>query len=249
MLTPAGMSPVAEPRDCLESPLGRGGAGLHRAPHVFVERGHREGDGDAAVGRQLGQDVEVAGDERALRDDAHGIAELGEHVQAPAGELKPPLDRLIRIGHTTHREQPGLPRPARQLGPQQLRGARLDEDARLEIEPGRQAEVLVRGPRVAVDAAVLAAAVGIHAAVERHVGTRVRRDDRPGGVVEIERRHAVCRRGIVGVAGLVGLGVDVQDFEASRRIQRRAARVSRRRTTCAAGDWHGAFGHHQLRPP
>ena len=41
----------------------------------------------AAVGREFSQDVEVAGDECALRDDAHGVAELGEHFQAPAGEL------------------------------------------------------------------------------------------------------------------------------------------------------------------
>ena len=134
-----GNAPVAETGDRLEAPLGRGGARLHRAAHVLIQRGHREGDADAAVGRQLGQDVAVAGDECALGDDADGVAELGEHFQAPARELKPTLDRLIRIGHSAHREQPGLPGSARQLGPQQLRGARLDEDARLEIEPGGQA--------------------------------------------------------------------------------------------------------------
>ena len=83
------------------------------------------------------QEVKVAGDEGALRDDPHGVAERGKHGQAPARELEPALDRLIRIGHPTHREHLGRPRAARQLSPQEFRRARLDEDPRLEIEPGR----------------------------------------------------------------------------------------------------------------
>ena len=47
---------------------------------------------------------------------------------------------------------------------QEARRARL-------VESGPQIEVLVRGPIVAVDAAVLAAAARIHATVERYIGT------------------------------------------------------------------------------
>ena len=106
----------------------------------------------------------------------------------------------------------------------------------------------MRGPRVAVDAAVLAAAVRIDATVERYIGTRVRRDDRPGGIAKVERRHTAHRRGVIGGTRLVRFGLDVQHFKASWRIPRRAALVSRQRATLATGHWRGTFRHHQLRP-
>ena len=49
----------------------------------------------------------------------------------------------------------------------------LDEDLGLEIEPGIETEELVPGPRVAICAAVLAAAVGVNAKAKTHVGTVV----------------------------------------------------------------------------
>ena len=105
----------------------------------------------------------------------------------------------------------------------------------------------MRGPRVAVAAAVLAAAVRIHATVERYIGTRVRRDDRPGRIAQVERRHTARRRGVVGSTRLVRLGLDVQHFKASGRIPRRAAPVARHRATLATGNWRGPFRHHQRR--
>ena len=47
---------------------------------------------------------------------------------------------------------------------------RIGDQAGFKIQPGRQAEVAVGGPRKAVDTAVLAAAVRVQAALERQVG-------------------------------------------------------------------------------
>src|SRR5262249_5994528 len=70
----------------------------------------------------------------------------------------------------------------RELVAQQLDRVRLVEDLRLEVSPGRQVEVGVRWPRVAIDAAVLAAAVRIDRLTEADVGRLVARDDRARGV-------------------------------------------------------------------
>src|SRR5262249_57848243 len=52
------------------------------------------------------------------------------------------------------------------------------------------AEILVRGARVAVHAAVFTAAVRVHARVEADVGAVVGRDDRARGIGEELRRRA-----------------------------------------------------------
>ena len=70
--------------------------------------------------------------------------------------------------------QRGRPRNSRQ----QRRRIVLDEHLRLEIEPGAEAEILVRRPGIAIRAAVRAAAIGIEAVAERDVGAVVFRDDR-----------------------------------------------------------------------
>ena len=52
-------------------------------------------------------------------------------------------------------------------------GVRLGEDAGLEIEFGRQAQVGVRGPSVAINTSVGASLVGIHGSLEPDVGRLV----------------------------------------------------------------------------
>ena len=58
-----------------------------------------------------------------------------------------------------------------------LRRLRLHEQLRLEVEAGRETEIGVGRPREAIDAAVLAAAIGIDRTVERDVGGVVAGDD------------------------------------------------------------------------
>ena len=104
---------------------------------------------------------------------ADRIAELGEHVEAAAGDLQLPLDRLVGVGHAADGDHLRLPLRRRQLLAQQLRRVLLDQDLRLEVEAGGEAEVLVRGAGEAVDAAVLAAAIRVDAgARSRRPGCR-----------------------------------------------------------------------------
>src|SRR5690606_33463303 len=60
----------------------------------------------------------------------------------------------------------------------------LHHDLPLEIRAGAEAQVLVRGPRIAVRAAVEAAAVGIDAVAEAEVGAVVPRKDLARVVLE-----------------------------------------------------------------
>src|SRR5206468_299881 len=141
-------------------------------------------------------------------------------AQAAARDLELALDGLIWVGDAAHDDD--LRRPARrgQLLGQQLGRAVLDEDARLEVEARGEAQVLVRRPREAVDAAVLAAAVGIEARLERHVGAVVARDDRARGVAQKSR----ARVGAL-VVGRVGVGDVVDLLEAVGRVLGRASRL------------------------
>src|SRR5690606_39594720 len=86
---------------------------------------------------------------------------------------------------------------AAELGAQQLRRVRLGEQPALEIEPRREIVTGVARPREAIDAAMLAAAIGVDRAVEADIGRLVAGDDRPwpldgdGGAQR--RRLAVLR--------------------------------------------------------
>ena len=77
---------------------------------------------------------------------------------------------------------------------EQLVRVRLGEQLRFEIEAGREPHVGVGRAREAVDAAVLAATIGIDRAVERNVGRVVAGDDTAGGVDRdggLERRQVL----------------------------------------------------------
>ena len=75
------------------------------------------------------------------------VPELGQHREAAPRQLEAPLGRLIRIGHARERDDLRLPALRREALAQQLGRALLHQDARLEVEPRREAEVLVRGAR------------------------------------------------------------------------------------------------------
>ena len=84
----------------------------------------------------------------------------------------------------------------------------------------------MRGPGETVDAAMLAAAIGIDAGVKSHVRTVVVRDEGLRGVaVKLGARHAVVFR----VPVFVRLHVNL--LEAVGRIVRRAATFNGRRLT------------------
>jgi hypothetical protein len=89
------------------------------------------------------------------------------------------LDRLIGVGVGADGDGLALIGGGGQFALEQFRRARLGEQLRLEVEPRRQAHIGVRRPRETIDAAVLAAAIGVDRAVEGNIRRIVARDDRP----------------------------------------------------------------------
>src|SRR5207253_1065912 len=108
-----------------------------------------------------------------LGDDGDRVAKLGEHFKTAPRQLYAALDRLIAIGDAADAQNARLPARRGKLAAEQLRSVFLDEDLRLEVQAGGEAEVFMIGPRVAIDATVLAAAVRIDAGVEADVGAVV----------------------------------------------------------------------------
>jgi hypothetical protein len=84
---------------------------------------------------------------------------------------------------------------------QQLRHILLDHDFALEIEAGGKAEILMKRSRVAIDAAMLAAAIRIEARLKSDVRAVVVADD--GLTVILEKLRARSRR----TATIIFLGV------------------------------------------
>ena len=122
------------------------------------------------------------------------MASFIEHFENAAHDFVFALDRLIGIGVGADRDHARLVTGRGQFLLQQIRRIRLDQQPGFEIEPGRHSEKRMRRPREAVDAAMLAAAIGIDRTVEADVGRVVAGDDLARG---IERHGGLERRQIV----------------------------------------------------
>jgi hypothetical protein len=105
------------------------------------------------------------------------MAEFAQHLEHAARDLMLALDRLIGIGVGAKRDDRAFVFGMCELGAQQLGRFEFREQPRLEVEPGREAEIGVRRPRKAVDAAMLAAPVRVDRLLEGNVGRVVARDD------------------------------------------------------------------------
>ena len=183
-------------------------------------RRHRQRDlGEAAIGHRR-QDVDVARDEMRLRDDADRMVRPRQHLEHRARDPELLLDRLVGVGVRAHRH--GLRRVARlcQLLLEELGGVRLREQLGLEIEPGREPLIGVGRAREAVDAAMLAAAIGVDRAVEADVGRVVSRDD---GARPLDRHLGLERRRLFGQIPAVVEALAFDRLEAGMRVRDRAA--------------------------
>jgi hypothetical protein len=129
------------------------------------------------------------------------------------------LDRLIGIGVRSHRDRAHLIALARQLPFEERRRVGLREEAALEIESGREAHIGMRRPREAVDAAVLAAPIGIDRTIEADIGRIVPCDD---GARIFVRHMRLKRRGRVERAPAVVEQDTVLAFEAAALVCKRA---------------------------
>jgi hypothetical protein len=105
-----------------------------------------------------------------LVTSANGCRTSFKQLDDRAREPQLALDGLVAVGGGADRDLARLVALAPQLGAQHFDDVALGDQLGLEIQAGREIEVAVRGPREAVDAAVLAAAVRVERAVEVDVG-------------------------------------------------------------------------------
>jgi hypothetical protein len=152
-----------------------------------------------------------------------------------AGQPQLPLHRLVAIGGGADGQPPRLIGFLRQLRAQHRGDVALGDDLRFEVQPRRHVQVAVGRPRVAVDAAVLAAPVGIDRSVEVDVRRIVGAD------------HAACvfpdhfgprgrSLGLLDRAPAVVVIEALVLLEAVRQPRGRAAALDR-------FDWDADFSH------
>src|SRR5439155_5513189 len=136
--------------DGLHPALRRGDVRFDGVRMASVPDGDADADGNARVLLQLLKDVQVALDQRRLRDDPGWIPVLGADLEASAGEPVARLERLVAVGDAGEDDQLAFPGWALERLPQQLRRLRLDRDLALEVRPGAEPEVFVSRPGIAV---------------------------------------------------------------------------------------------------
>ena len=88
---------------------------------------------------------------------------VAEGLEDAARQAVPQLRRLVGVAGGTDRDALAPPARPPQLAPQHLDQIGFDDDALVEVAAGVVAQVLVVAPSEAVDAGVLAAAVGVEA--------------------------------------------------------------------------------------
>ena len=144
--------------------------------------GSSDGDRDRHRGetepRGGDDDVHVAQHAVRLGGDGEGVARFEQQFEDRAGDAPALLDRLVGIGIGAERDRARFIAGARQRGVEQFGGVGLGEQAAFEVHAGRQVVIGVGRPREAVDAAMLAPAIGIDRAVEADVGRAVAGQDR-----------------------------------------------------------------------
>ena len=126
--------------------------------------------------------LEIAQDERALRDDGDRVAKLDTDFEARAGQAQRRFHRLITIGDSGEDDELAHPRRFQEGLAQEGRGVPLDHQLGLKVRPGPEPQVLVRRARIAVRTGMETAPVRIHAPSERQIGTVVVAQDRSGVV-------------------------------------------------------------------
>ena len=157
--------------------------------------------------RDLLEDLDVAQQQRRLREDGARVARVAKRLPDPRHELVARLNPLIRIGVRPHRDVLALPRRPPQLGSDDLGRIDLDDDLALEVAAGVEVEVLVGRASEAVDTSMAASAIRVDRPAKRHhrrVGDAV---DRRLGVdlveAHVERlgRVEAADRGRIAVSG------------------------------------------------
>ena len=152
-----------------------------------------------------------------------------------AGDPPGPLHRLIGIGIGAKRNDLASVAGRAQLLREKPGGVRLEEQLGLEVEARREPEIGMGRPREAIDAAMLAAAIGVDGAVEGDVGRAVAGNHLPRRIGR--ERGPERRQGFSGsaVAPAVVERLDAGLFEPSGGVRHGTAPLARRQTGGLSG--------------
>src|SRR5690606_37814524 len=110
------------------------------------------------------------------------MAKAQEDFQRLAGQALLALDRLVGIGVDAQANRLRYVAGLAQLLLQALGQIGLDDQPGLEVDARRHVPVGMAGPGETIDAAMLAAAIGIHRTVEADVRRLVASNYRPGSL-------------------------------------------------------------------
>lgn len=155
------------------------GARLQPLGEAGIQAGHGDENTHQLLFRQRHQEVEIAQDQRVLGDDGDRMPGFQQYLQQAARDAPGALDGLVGIGVAADVQGTDLVAWAGQFPAQEVGRIRLGEEFRLEVEAGREVQVGMRGPGIAVDAAMLAALIRVEGLAEGNVGRGVARDDTP----------------------------------------------------------------------
>jgi hypothetical protein len=170
---------AGQPLDRQKPPLRRGRPRLHPPCQIVVQRGDADRYGGQPLGRHGCQKVKVALDQRPARGDPDRMAKGRKHPQHPAQDGMVTLHRLVGIGVRPDRQWRGPVAWSPQFLIKHPGDAGPGDQPGFEVEPRRQVQKGMGRPGIAVDAAMLAAPVGVERPVERQVGRGLPGDRRP----------------------------------------------------------------------
>ena len=106
---PASDAVLGERADHLEAALRGGRARLHRAPQLGVGEADRHRDADVRHLSRLHQQIEVAQDQRALRQDREGVGLVAQRGQDARHQAVAALGALVAVDVRAHRDVLALP--------------------------------------------------------------------------------------------------------------------------------------------
>ncbi len=150
-----------------------GGARFDLLVQLRIADRERHRHADRHLSRGVGDQRQIAAQQRALGQNRQRRARLGQRADNPGHQGVTALGALIGVGVGAQRNRLALPRPALHLAAQHVGDVRLDDDLGVEILAAVQVQVLVGGPGEAVPAGMRTAPVPVDGVLKRqHRGAR-----------------------------------------------------------------------------
>ena len=162
-----------ETLDRAQALRGRRDRRLDLPRELRIERRQADANGHPRRAREVAQHVDIAHDERRARRDVRGGLRANEFFEDAARQPIAAFERLIRIGRRPDEDALAFPRRLREFAPHDLGRVDLHVERRAPIGDAVAFEECVRVARVAEDAAMVAAAIGIERPSEAHAADAI----------------------------------------------------------------------------